>query len=322
MNESVMKKYVYKIIEQVKKTSFFNQYETIYLGGGTPNHLSNELLFELLNNLKPYLNSNYEFTIECNPDLITIEQINIFNKTGINRISLGVQSTNNSILKLLKRTHSFQDVENAIKLLQSNNITNISCDFIYDLPNTTNSDLDNAIKFLKEFNIPHVSFYALEIKENSILKRQNYYLDLENQESKMQYLFSQLKANNFIRYEVSNWCIDKKYMSKHNLAYWLSNEWKSLGYGGCGFENMCSYEIGGSIDNFYVTKFEYLEDKDYYFQILMMGLRLVDGLDLNNSKYLKSYEYYKNKLTDCFIENNQLKIKNIDLLHDVLVKLL
>lgn len=321
-NYEIMQKYVFKIMHQIKLTSFYNQYETIYLGGGTPNYLPNKLLNQLLKFLKKYLNNNFEFTIECNPDLITKSQIKIFLQNKINRISLGVQSTNNEILKQMKRTHNIEQVQYAIDLLHKNNFYNISCDFIYDLPNTKLVDIKNEIKFLKKNKIPHVSFYALEIKDNSVLKKQNYQLNLVDQEDKMNYLHNLLIKNNYYRYEVSNFSINQKYISKHNLSYWLTNDWKAIGYGACGFENQHYYEISGSIDNFYVSKCEKLTNEDYYLQILMMGLRLTNGLDLNINKYYNAFMYYKNKLDDYSIENNKLKINNIDLLNDILIKII
>ena len=318
----IMEKYVNKIINQIRLCSLPHQYETIYLGGGTPNYLPNELLNKLLNCLNKYLNKNYEFTIECNPDLVTDLQVQIFVQNNVNRISLGVQSTNNEILKEMRRTHNIEQVQTAIDLLHKYNIHNISCDFIYDLPNTTLNDLENEIEFLKKNKIPHVSFYALEIKDNSVLRKQDYQLDLVNQESKMEYLHNLLNKNNYYRYEVSNFSLDSKYNSQHNLAYWLTNDWKAIGYGACGFEHGYYYEVMGSIDNFYVTKCEQLTNEDFNLQILMMGLRLSNGLDLNNEKYKKAFLHFKDKLENYEIKNNKLKIKNIDLLNDTLIKII
>lgn len=103
----------------------------------------------------------------------------------------------------------------------------------------------------------------------------------------------------------------------------MSHDWKAIGYGGCGFENQNRYEILGNINNFYVSKCEKLSQSDYYFQILMMGLRLSDGLDLNQDIYYQAFDFYKDKLINCTIDdNNHLKANNIDLLDDILVELI
>lgn len=320
----IMANYVNDIIRQVKFTSKLEQYETIYLGGGTPNHLPNDLLNKLLKTLKLYLSKeSYEFTIECNPDLVTIYQAKIMANNGINRISLGVQSTNNNILKSMHRTHTISDVEEAIKNLLAVDISNISCDFIYNLPNSSLKDLTNDIDFVNKHKLKHVSFYALEIKDNAILNHNHYKIDEIDQDEKLLFLEDQLKKLNYKRYEISNWVSDLKYMSKHNLAYWQTKDWKALGYGGCGFEKGTSYEIGGSIKNFFVTNITNLSQSDYYFQIIMMGLRLIDGINLNNSVNLDAYNFFKNKLENVKIsKQNYLKANNVDLLNDILIKLI
>lgn len=320
----IMSNYVDKIIRQVQLTSKFNQYETIYLGGGTPNHLPDDLLTKLLKILKMYLTSDhYEFTIECNPDLITNSQAQIMVDNGINRISLGVQTTNDKILKAMHRTHTIADVEQAIRNLLAVDITNISCDFIYNLPNSTLQDLNNDLEFVNKHKLKHVSFYALEIKDNAILNRDHYKINEDDQDEKLLFLETKLKQLGYHRYEVSNWVSSLEYMSQHNLAYWQTKDWKAIGYGGCGFENGQAYEIGGSIKNFYVTNVNKLSLSDYYFQVIMMGLRLVNGIDLNKPINLAAYNFFKDKLTDVTVtKNHHLKVQNVDLLNDVLIKLI
>lgn len=322
-NDKRIKNYVDKVLAEVKESSCLHQYKTIYLGGGTPNFLDNKLLNKLLSNLKKYLsNKNYEFTIECNPDLITSEQAIIFKKNKINRVSIGVQTTNNQILKLMNRTHTIDDVINAINILRKNNINNINCDFIYDLPNLKNIDILNAFNFIKNNKIPHVSFYSLEIKNNSILKHENYQINQLDQENKMTYLQFLLNKSNYKRYEVSNWAISKQFQSKHNLAYWQTKFWKGIGYGAAGFENLINYQIQGSIEKYYLVKENKLTIHDYYFQIIMMGLRLKNGLDLKIKRNFLAYKYFENKLTNCTIKNNFLICNNIDLLDDLLINLI
>lgn len=320
----IMFDYVNKIIRQVQLTSQLGQYKTIYLGGGTPNHLPNDLLTKLLKTLQVYLvPKDYEFTIECNPDLVTTTQAQIMADNGINRVSLGVQSTNNNILKAMHRTHTITDVEQAIKNLLAVKITNISCDFIYNLPNSTLQDLANDIEFVNNHKLKHVSFYALEVKDNAMLNHEHYKINEEDQDDKLIFLETKLQQYHYHRYEVSNWVSDLKYMSQHNLAYWQTKDWKALGYGGCGFEHHQAYEIGGSIKDFNVTKVDNLSQEDYYFQIIMMGLRLIDGIDLNDPINLAAYNFFKDKLTNVEVtKNHHLKANNVDLLNDVLIKLI
>ncbi|MBR4486318.1 radical SAM protein [bacterium] len=115
-NNSLHKKYLDLILKQIKKESVFNQYETIYIGGGTPNALSNFNLNYLLQTLNLYLDkkSIYEFCIELNPELVSLEQVEILKKNNINRVSLGVQTTNDKINVLLHRYSTINEVNQAI----------------------------------------------------------------------------------------------------------------------------------------------------------------------------------------------------------------
>lgn len=320
-NQSEVEIYINKIIDEINQLN--NIFETVYIGGGTPNYLNDYLLDKLLYSLQKNINDKTEFTIECNPDFINQNQIEILTKNKINRISLGVQTTNLQILKLINRRHTLDDCINAIKLLQQNNITNISCDFIYNLPLLKNSDLDDAIKFCLDNQIKHISFYALEIKEGSILKKKNHQIDLDNEENQLLYLIEKLNKTNYQRYEVSNWSLNNQFKSQHNLAYWLLKDWKSIGYGGYGLEERNYYHIVGDYNNFYKEN-NILDNKEYYLYILMMGLRLIDGINLSILDNNLAYQYYKEKIDHSLVEikNNQLKLKNINLLDNLLINLI
>lgn len=194
------------LIRQIQLTSVPHQYTTIYLGGGTPNHLPDDLLAKLLECLQQYLDdtNNYEFTIECNPDLVTQTQIDVYKNYGLNRVSLGAQILNNKTLKILRREHNADHIQQAIDLLYQNGLTNVSLDFIYNLPNETYADLDDIFNFVHKNNIKHVSFYALELKPNSIMTKSKYHLDLDKEEDQMEYIEQKFQELGYHRYEVSN----------------------------------------------------------------------------------------------------------------------
>ena len=145
-----MGEYVKKIINQIEKECKNQKYETIYIGGGTPNFLSNKDLGLLLSSLSNKLKKKNEFTIECNPELINLNQVKIMKKNRINRISLGVQTLNEQLNKFLNRKHTNKDVCNAIEILRQNDITSISLDFIYGFSQMTFSDIDNIFSFIKK----------------------------------------------------------------------------------------------------------------------------------------------------------------------------
>lgn len=316
-NNAEINQYIDLLINEINQIK--HKLNSIYIGGGTPNFLNEIQLKKLLNSLQKNIKKT-EFTIECNPDFINENQVIIFKKFHINRISLGVQTVNENILKLINRQHNLKICQNAIDLLYKNKITNISIDLIYNLPLLKNNDIKQAINFCASNKIKHVSFYALEIKTNSILSQQKYNLNLEKESDQLEYIIQEFQKNNYQRYEISNWVTNKKYVSQHNLAYWKMKQWKGIGFGSYGFENNNHYCIEGNYLNWKI-KNNFLTKQEYYFYILMMGLRLTDGIDLNIQKNNKAFTYYKNKLNFSLlkIENNKLKAKNIDLLHDILV---
>lgn len=308
------------LINSLKKFRL-QQFKTIYIGGGTPNVFADKDLDYFLSNIKPFLNVNYEFTIECNPDLITESQVRIFKKNKINRVSLGVQSTNNKILRLLNRTHSIQDCEHAINLLKKYNFKNISLDFMYALPLMKNNDVISAVNFVNKNHVQHVSFYGLDLKPNSILAKQKYVINPDDEADQLQIAINEFKRIGFKRYEVSNWALSKKYQSKHNLAYWLTNDWSAIGYGAHGFENKIHYEYVGSIKQpkKIINK---LTKEEYYQQILIMGLRLISGINITIEPYKSAYNYYKDKLRYVVVKNDMLKCVNVNLLNNTLINII
>ena len=166
-NQELSNKWLDTIEKEIENKCKDN-YETIYIGGGTPTSLSNEQLDKLLSFVKPYSNNVIEYTIEVNPESLDIDKINIFNKYGINRISMGVQTSNEEELILINRKHSFEDVKQKIQLLKDNGLTNISIDLMYSLPNQTIPSLNKTINDFISLDIPHVSLYSLTIEENSV----------------------------------------------------------------------------------------------------------------------------------------------------------
>ena len=311
--------YLSILVKDIKHECKSLKFKTIYIGGGTPHSLTNDQLEYLLSELSKHLAKNYEFTIECNPEFINQSQINVFKKYKVNRISLGVQTRNNKILKEFNRKHTNNQVDNAVKLLQKNKITNISVDFIYGYSKMTQQDIDKDIKFILDNHIPHVSFYSLELKPNSVLTKTKYQLNDELIDKQLAYIIKKFKDNKYIHYEVSNWCINKKYQSQHNLAYWNTKQWKALGYGAYGFENMVYYHFDK--DKRINQKYSL---KEYYQHILIMGLRLTSGLNLKNQDHKKAWNYFKNKIDPqlYFVKNNNVIVKDINKLDDILINII
>ena len=135
-----------------------NKCNTIYIGGGTPSVLSNEGLERLLLFLSKYLDNEYEFTIEVNPETIDDDKVKIFKKYGVNRVSIGVESFNDEILSILSRKHSFEDVKKCVNLLNKYDIDNYSFDFIYGIRGLKLSHIEKDFSYIDILKPKHLSF--------------------------------------------------------------------------------------------------------------------------------------------------------------------
>ncbi|CAL4043569.1 Heme chaperone HemW [Buchnera aphidicola (Phyllaphis fagi)] len=209
--------------------------KNIFIGGGTPNLLNYTSIQYLLDNINKYIfiSNTAEITIEMNPDLVTIDTLLAYIELGINRISLGIQSFNNRLLKLIGRKHTSESV---IKIFQKikNKKININIDLMYGLPEQT---LEECLYDLKQailMNPKHISWYQLSIEKNTIfyIKKNNFpndniIWDMYNQGNNL------LRTSKYIRYEISAYS-KKKYQCQHNLNYWKFGDYIGIGCGAHG----------------------------------------------------------------------------------------
>lgn len=279
-------------IEKEINNKCLDQYKTIYIGGGTPSSLSVNQLDRLLSLIDPFSKEVIEYTIEVNPESLDINKINVFKKHHINRISMGVQSSNDNLLKDLNRKHSFNDVVDKVNLLKENGLSNISIDLMYSLPN---QNMDILAKTLDDFislDIPHVSLYSLTIEENTVFGKRNVKsLDEDIEADMYEYICEKLKSNNYIHYEVSNFS-KEGYESKHNLGYWNYDDFLGISLGSSSKIGNVRYTVTTNFDKYfddYNSYDEYLKltNEDLKFENIMMSLRTIYGLNIDdfNSKY-------------------------------------
>ena len=173
-SETFSNKYLDVLIKELKGLNIKNKLKTIYVGGGTPSCLSLEQLEKLLSNLYVYLDKDYEFTIEINPESVNEEKIKLFSKYGINRVSIGIQTFDEKILSFLNRRHKYKDVKNCVELLNKYNISNYSFDFIYGINDQNIEIISNDINIAVSLNPKHLSFYSLILEDNTMLKVNKY----------------------------------------------------------------------------------------------------------------------------------------------------
>lgn len=288
------KNYADKYLETLKKELELKYndeiMDTIYIGGGTPSSLDyNQLekLFKILSKIKK--SKNYEYTIECNPESMNLEKIKLFKKYGINRVSIGVQTFDENILKTLNRKHNKKQVINLINNLNEEGIHNINIDMMFAIPKQTCDNLDNDLKIISKLNIKHISYYSLILEEHTKLFIDKFKVFDEDLEFLMyNKICDYLKNIGYNHYEISNFS-KEKYQSIHNLNYWKNNNYIAIGLGAVSYINNTVYENTKSITEYIKEKYmkcsNNLSDYDIYINELMLGLRLADGINKIDFKH-------------------------------------
>ena len=333
-NKNYVSKYLDSLEGEIKSRYNGEIVKTLYIGGGTPSSLDIlelKRLFEIISIFK--LDKDCEFTIEANIENLDVDKIKLFSDNKVNRVSLGVQTFDNNNLKYLNRKHSKEDVFNVINLLKENDINNINIDLIYGIDNNIDKVKKDIDCFL-QLDIPHVSCYSLILEDNTILKNKNVnYIDEDIEYEMYKYIEEELEKNGYKHYEISNYC-KEDYESKHNLVYWNNKYYYGFGLSSVSFIN--NYRITNTrnlskyLCNNYIDKKEY-EDIDLQMDNeIMLGLRKLEGINLNEFKlkYGNDLEYFydiEDLINDNYLikSNGYLMInkKYLYLSNSILIKL-
>jgi oxygen-independent coproporphyrinogen-3 oxidase len=281
----------------IRSSELNQEIDTIYLGGGTPSLLKvNEL-----NILKKVIDENYklksslEFTIEINPEDVSMEKVKQWKSVGINRYSLGVQSFHDSELVWMNRKHSAENALSAISLLQEYGSNNISIDLIYGIPGSTLNSWQINVQKALSLNIPHISAYMLTIEPaTSLFKKleQNKLVELEEDIiiSQFDYLIREFEQHGYEHYEISSFCL-KDQRSKHNTSYWLGEDYLGVGPSAHSYSSQDIFIRRWNVANNhkYIKAIEagenYFEKeelklKDRYNEYIMTSLRTWRGINL------------------------------------------
>jgi oxygen-independent coproporphyrinogen-3 oxidase len=211
--------------------------DTIFFGGGTPSLLEASVIKEFINNVSKHfkLKKDLEITLEANPDTITQSKAEDWLKVGINRISLGMQSSAANVLQVLDRTHNPANVLSSVEILKKAGFTNFSLDLIYGTPGESLEDWANSLKDAITINPPHISAYSLVIEPGTKMGSQLSRGEIkavsdDDAADKYQLAEKLLNENGYSWYEISNWAKENK-ECQHNLNYWKGNNWWGIGPG-------------------------------------------------------------------------------------------
>lgn len=336
--ENIIEKYIYALCNEIlAKAEILSEYKvtTIYIGGGTPSYIDSKYIKQIFDTLMLVINKEdvKEITIEVNPNSVDEKKMRSYKEIGINRISIGLQSTYDTILKKIGRAHNLKDFEDTLELANKVGFKNISVDLIYPLPDLDLEKFKESVEYvisLKDKNVKHISIYNLEVHENTklaFLLKEGYItlVDEDTEYEMYEYLRKRFEEEGYHRYEISNYAIDG-YESKHNLRYW--NQELYLGFG-CGASSFFSGTRYSNIKNIekYIENIETgnsIIDKENYEELdllalmkeyVMLSLRKIEGLDKKKfkAKYKKDIEEIfaeeiKELTDDKLIEEKQDKI--------------
>jgi oxygen-independent coproporphyrinogen-3 oxidase len=264
--------------------------KTIYFGGGTPSLLLPNQLKDLIN-LFPKQTEDCEITLECNPITLTETYLEELSQSGINRVSLGIQSMQDSNLRYLGRKHTPDLVKQVVLNLREKGFKNISGDLIYGIPNQTIAEIKQDIAEFIKLGLNHVSIYCLSLGKDAVLVKDLKLIPEDEIVAEMyQLICKELDKAGYKQYEISNFAQDD-YLSRHNLAYWQNQDYLGVGAGAYGtlknirYNNNSFEEWSEDIknNNLFPNK-EELTEKDKMNEYIMLQLRLNSGL---NTKQLK-----------------------------------
>ena len=279
----------------IRKSEFSKKIDSVYIGGGTPSVMTNLELETIFNGLEKKISISdiKEITIEINPEDLINEKLEFYNEIGINRLSIGIQSMNNNILKWMNRSHNKNQIINGLNTVKEIGYENISLDFIYGTPKNLTRDIKDELLEILKFNPTHLSCYHLTIEDGTYFghlekKRKIKRIEDDISQKEFQWISEKLKSKNYQHYEISNFALQGK-QSFHNSNYWNQSSYIGLGPGAHSFRNS-TRRWNISNNRLYIKNIkagvpyfeqEVLSPYDLVNEKIMLGLRTLNGLDKN-----------------------------------------
>jgi oxygen-independent coproporphyrinogen III oxidase len=295
-HDPFMERYHNALVKEIK--NFGKQYteklplDTIYFGGGTPSTYPDHLLLDMFGILREFFifDEKTEITLEVNPGTVRFEQLALWKNLGINRISVGVQSLNDSVLHKLNRMQKATDVYSLLEKAP-NYFDNISVDVILGLPGISTSEWEQLLAQVVTWNITHLSMYILEIHDSTPLffnvKSKKVTLPCDDDVVRSYHWSREFLAQHgFMQYEVSSFARDRK-ESRHNTTYWERKPYRGFGLGACSFDgtsrlqnekNLMKYLESIEQDTYEPVFIEHITKDQIFAEKVMLGLRKIKGV--------------------------------------------
>jgi len=299
----MQEKYVETVINEIKNITHKEKYTvtTIYLGGGTPSILNPNYIKNILQEIKSSFEilDDAEITIEINPGTVNEEKLKRYKEYGINRLSIGLQSANDKILKNIGRIHDYKQFEETFFYARKCGFKNINVDLMIGLPTQSIEDVKQTLEKIIQKNPEHISVYSLIIEEGTIIEKliNENKLQLPDEETeRIMYwtVVNELKENGYNQYEISNFS-KKTYESKHNTNCWKQKQYIGLGTSAHSYLNKKRYSNTNNIEEYIkniqesnisknITIHEEQTEESTMNEYMLLGLRMIQGININEFK--------------------------------------
>ena len=280
-------------IEEVAPRTAAHRVDTVYFGGGTPSYLGPDRLTKLLRTLRKRcpVARDAEITLEANPDsACDVKALRALRRAGFNRISLGVQSADDSLLRAIGRIHTFAQVQEAVAAVRKAGFKNLSMDLIYGLPGQTMQQWEDTLAAVIALAPEHISCYGLKLEPGTPLydrRDSECFPDDDAQADMYLYAVTVLAQNGYEQYEISNFAKPGR-ESRHNLKYWKLQEYAGFGpgahsdFGGVRYayeKDLDAYIAAAHGGQFRFSENTVIPPRDRDVEWVMLGARLISGLD-------------------------------------------
>jgi oxygen-independent coproporphyrinogen-3 oxidase len=291
--DNLVEQYIDALIKEIKSSHELDKVSirSIFIGGGTPSIINDKYIKKILSMFK-FDRTNTEISIEANPDSLNINKIAAYKSYGINRISIGLQSTNNSILKKIGRTHTYETFLIAYKTAKKF-FSNINIDLIFGLPDQTLFDWKETLMLINKLLPTHISTYFLTIDKDNILNK--YSLPNEIEEIEMYRSAKNILSQNYYKYEISNFAAKAynkdsaySYECLHNKNYWLLKDYIGFGLSAHSFFNGIRWHNTNNIKRYLHHPHQAREDiticskKNLIEEFMFLGMRMINGVNKND----------------------------------------
>ena len=298
--DNLIEDYVKAVKKEIRMQNIQSQITTVYIGGGTPSYIDSKYIVEIIDEVKKKnLSKRPEITIEVNPGTVTKEKLKDYKKCGINRLSIGLQSTKDEILKEIGRIHNFEQFLETYQMARKVGFKNINVDLILGIPNQRIKDLKDSLEKIIELQPEHISVYSLIVEDgtpiaNKIEKGELELPDEDTERNMYWYVKNTLELNGYIHYEISNFA-KKGRESKHNKNCWNQNQYFGFGVAAHSYRDITRYSNTEKIEEYiknvmterldrnriiHEIQKEYDAEKEY----MLLGLRKLTGVNISEFK--------------------------------------